>query len=568
MAEVTGTEGDAEEAGAVDSGGGRGGDLRRSLMAVVANRNLRRVQLAFMGSAIGDWAYSTAIVVWAYDVGGAQVVGLWMGIRLALGAVTAPFGAVFADRWPRKRVMILTDLLRAALVAGAAALVALETATFVVFVLATSASLLSSPFMIAQRALLPSLADTPGELTAANGVHSTIDSLAFFAGPALAAGLLVWTNVPVVLLVNVATFLWSMALVSRLRVRAVPSPEPATDEDETEAESFMSETLAGFRVIGRDRAMLMATVQVSLQTVIAGGATVFLVVMAAEILSSGEAGLGYLNAVIGIGSVVGGFLAISRAPKGSLGRDMVLGVALWSAPLLLVTIWPTPVACFVAVALIGIANPLVDVNMDTIFQRLSPDAMLGRVFGAVEACLIATAALGAFIMAPLLTLFGLRTALAVIAVPVVVMALVGLPAMIRVDARLSAPAGLDLLRTIDLFAPLDPATLDQLAGSLGELTFGSGEVLVREGEESDLFYVIESGRVEVTQGDRVLRTEGAGEYFGEIGLLRDVPRTATITAVADTVVRTLAREDFLRAVSGHREAGMAAERVVSRRLAA
>ena len=562
---------------------GRFGETGASLKAVFRNVNLRRVQLAFVGSSIGDWAYATAIVVWAYGVGGAQAVGIWMGIRFVLGALTAPVFAAFVDRWPRRRLMIATDLARAVLVAGAAVLIALDIATLVVFVLATLASLLASPFLIAQRSLLPSLAESPGELTAANGVHSTIDSLAFFAGPALAAGLLAFTNVPVVLLANVLTFLWSLALVSRV---AVPEPaarrpvapsaaaeDTAEDAPEDSAQDtaggpgFLNETLAGFRAIRRERALLLATVGVSLQTVVAGASAVFLVVMAAEFLAAGTNGLGYLNAVIGVGSVLGGLVAISRSSKGTLGRDLTTGVVLWSAPLLLVTAWPSPVACFLAVALIGLANPLVDVNVDTIFQRLTPDAMLGRVFGALESCMIATMALGAFVMPFIIDWLGLRFALAAIAVPVAGFALMQLPAMLRMDAVLTAPRGLGVLRAVDIFTPLDPATVESLARALDQAQFAAGEVILREGSESDLFYVIESGRVRVTQGDRTLRTEGPGEYFGEIGLLRDVPRTATITAVEDTVVHTLAREDFLRAVSGHRDSRVAAEGVVKRRLA-
>ncbi|HEX6149096.1 MFS transporter [Nocardioides sp.] len=537
------------------------------------------MQVAFLGSAVGDWAYATAIVVWAYDAGGARAVGIWLGIRFVLGALTAPIGAVYADRWSRRGLMMLTDALRAVAVAGAAVLIAVDLAAPMVFVLATLTSLLASPFLIAQRALLPGLSRTPAELAAANGLHSTIDSLAFFAGPALAAGLLVATDVPVVLVVNVLTFLWSLALVSRVVVPRAEGPrESGADEsDESQdgasgpEETFLAETLAGFRIIGRDRVLLLTTVQVSLQTVIAGAMTVCLVVMADEILDSPDAGLGYLNAVIGVGSILGGMLAISRARRGTLGRDMTVGVVLWSLPLLLVTAWPTPAACFAAAALLGLANPLVDVNIDTIMQRLTPDELLGRVFGALESCAIATMAIGALAMPLLLELMSLQAALAVLAVPVAALALIGLPAMIRLDATLTAPRGLELLRSLDLFAPLDPATTEQLAGSLTEVRFAAGDVLVREGEESDRFFVVESGLVRVTQtdalGERVLRTEGAGEYFGEIGLLRDVPRTATITALEETVVLTLARDDFLRAVSGHRESGLAAEATIRRRLA-
>ncbi len=545
---------------------------RGALRAVLGNPNLRRVQLAFLGSAVGDWAYATAIVVWAYDAGGARAVGIWLGVRFILGALTAPIGAVYADRWPRRRLMMLTDGLRALLVTGAAIAVALDTASLVVFVLATMASLLASPFMIAQRSLLPSLSRTPAELAAANGLHSTIESMAFFAGPALAAGLLIVTDVPVVLMVNVVTFLWSLALVSRIVVPAVAVEPSGTDPDDPgEEESFLAETMAGFKAIGRDRVLLLTTIQVSLQTVIAGALTVFLVVMADEILDSPESGLGALNAIIGVGSILGGMVAIARSHRFALGRDLTAGVVLWSLPLVLVAIWPTPVACFVAVALVGVANPLVDVNMDTILQRATPDQMLGRVFGALESCVIGTMAIGALLMPLLLSVMSLRASLVVIAVPVAALALIALPAMIRFDASLVTPRGLELLRTLDLFAPLDQVTTEQLARALTVVRYGAGEVLVTEGEESDLFYVIESGLVEVTQADtlggRVLRTEGPGEYFGEIGLLRDVPRTATITALEETVVLTLTRDHFLRAVSGDGESGRAAEATVRRRLA-
>jgi CRP-like cAMP-binding protein len=176
-------------------------------------------------------------------------------------------------------------------------------------------------------------------------------------------------------------------------------------------------------------------------------------------------------------------------------------------------------------------------------------------------------ALGAFVTPYLLEWFGLRWALAVIGLPVGAVALLGLPEFRRLDTRLRRPEKLPLLEGIDIFAPLAPATLESLARSLREVRLAAGETIVREGADSDRFFVIESGTVEVTQGDRVLRQEGAGEYFGEIGLLREVPRTATITAVTDTVVQALSREAFLRAVTGHRESRLEAETVVSRRLA-
>jgi hypothetical protein len=212
---------------------------------------------------------------------------------------------------------------------------------------------------------------------------------------------------------------------------------------------------------------------------------------------------------------------------------------------------------------------LVDVNVFTVLQRLTPDAVLGRVFGAFETCLIGTMALGSAITPLMLHAWGLRTTLGVLGVGIGVVAAAGYPRMRSMDRRLEAPAGLPLLQAIPMFGPLGPVTLDALARALDTVRFAAGDVVVREGDESDRFYIIESGTVRVTAGDgHLLRVEGPGEYFGEIGLLRDVPRTATITAADDLVLLALDRDEFLGAVTGQGEARRLAEEVVTRRLRA
>jgi hypothetical protein len=300
---------------------------------------------------------------------------------------------------------------------------------------------------------------------------------------------------------------------------------------------------------------------------VAGASAVFTLLMAVDILGTGAKGVGYLDSVLGVGAIVGGFVAIARATRLKLAQDMTTGVVLWALPLLLVSLWPHPVAAVVAVMLLGLGNPLVDVNMDTILQRVAPDEVLGRVFGALETCLIATMALGAVLMPLLNSWLGLRGALAVLGLGVSAVALAGLPRMRGLDARLRRPAGIDALEAIAMFAPLAPSVVETLARRLSTVTVSAGDVFIREGEASDRFYIIASGTVEVTQAGRVLRREGPGDFFGEIGLLRDVPRTATITALEPTELLALEREDFLDAVTGQTDARSAAEDVVTRRLA-
>jgi MFS family permease len=549
-------------------------ETRGSLASVFRNPNLRRIQLALGGSMIGDWAYGTAVAVWAYGVGGATAVGVWSAIRLGLLALTSPFGAALADRYPRRAVMITADLVRAGLIALATVCLYLDLHPAFVFVLATVTSIVSTAFRPAQRALMPALANHPEELTASNGTASTLESLSFFLGPSVGALLLVVADVETVFLVNMATFLASTLLVTRVRVpKAAPtSSDPSADVcatvggDEEPKERFLGEVSAGFRTIARDRDLLVVTAEVSAQTVVAGASAVFTILMAVHILGTGPQGVGYLDSILGVGAIVGGFTAIARASRRRLAQDMTYGVMLWSLPLLLVTVWPHPAAAFAAVILLGFGNPLVDVNMETIIQRITPDEVMGRVFGALEACLIATMALGAAVMPALVHWWGLRAALGVVGLGVALLALVGLPRMRGLDHRLRRPAGLDLLEAIPMFAPLTPGVVESLARSLIRVSVPAGEVVVRQGTDSDRFYVIESGLVEVTQNGAVLRREDAGDFFGEIGLLRDVPRTATITAVEDTVLLALERADFLDAVTGQTESRMAADDIVSRRL--
>jgi MFS family permease len=238
----------------------------------------------------------------------------------------------------------------------------------------------------------------------------------------------------------------------------------------------------------------------------------------------------------------------------------------WAVPLLLVAVWPTAVAAFVAMAIIGAANPVVDVNASTILQRLTPDAVMARVFGALESGLIGTMALGALVMPLLIAGPGLRWGLVILSVPIAVIALLGMPRMRKLDRTVSEPEGVSLLAGIPLFAPLARPLLEGLAGKLTRIEVPAGTDVVRVGETGDRFYVIESGRLEATYDSRELSTMGAGECFGEIALLRDVPRTATVTALEDSVLQTLDREDFLAAMSGDTELLGRTESMAARRI--
>jgi MFS family permease len=543
-----------------------------SLAAVFRNPRLRRLQLALAGSLIGDWAYATAVAVFAYGVGGAKAVGLYFTVRLALIAVASPMLAVAADKWPRRAVMIVSDLVRFVLVALAAVCLYLDANSSFVFVLAGLASLAGAAFRPAQNAWVPALADNPEELTASNGTASTLESLSFFVGPTLGALLITVTDVPTVFLVNAVTFLMSAALVSGIHEREPePSSTPPTaapdDEDDQEPSGFLGQLFGGFGAVAHDRDILMVGVLLCVQTIVAGASAVFMVVMAVDILETGAEGVGYIDSMFGVGAILGGVYAIGRARRRRLCWDLVLGVMLWSLPLLLVWLWPSWATVFAAAIVMGFGNPLVDVNFATVIQRITPDALLGRVFGTLEGACLGTMALGSLMMPFLIEAVGFRSSMLVLGLGVAVLAVPWIPSALSLDRRIGIPPGVPLLESVPMLAPLSPDMIERLARKLVRFEVPAGSRIITESQVSDRFFIIESGSVAVSHGDTVIRHETAGDFFGEIGLLRDVPRTATITADSDTVLLALERDDFLAAVTGQDEARMAAESIVSRRIA-
>jgi MFS family permease len=578
-------------------------ETRSSLTTVFGNAGLRRVNLAFAGSAIGDWAYATAIVVWAYGVGGVALVGIWGTIRLILLAVVTPFASVLVDRFPRKRVMVACDLTRFALVLLISALIAAHAPTLVIVSLATCVALVSAPFRPAVAALLPNLVESPEELTAANGTASTIESLAFFVGPALGGLLLTFASVPVVGVFDAVTFLWSALLVSRIRVphkdvavrdasdrvgvgqgdgvTAVdgekstaesvpgdPSPRNGRDVDASpgEKEGFLAESTAGFRAINADKDVRLVTLVYCAQTIVAGASIVFGVEIAVQMTDFGSTGVGYLDSMLGVGAILGGLVAIGRATARRIATDFGCGVIFWALPLLLAAAWPHMGAAFAAMFVIGFANPIVDVNASTILQRLTPDEVMGRVFGALETGLIAAMALGSVIMPILLHFVGLRWSLAILGIAITLIVLPTLGRLRVLDHRLGDNSTLELLRQVPLFAPLEAKSLERIARQMGRLEVAQGQTVIGEGEAGDRFYVVESGRTTASHDGVPLSSQGPGDPFGEIALLRDVPRTATVTADEDSVLLYLERDAFLEAVTGNGEVSSRADDLIARRI--
>ena len=531
-----------------------------ALAAVFRNRDLRRLELAWVGSVIGSWAYLVALAVYAYGEGGAAAVGLVGVIRLLPSALAAPFVAVAADRFPRERVMVVTDLIRVPLMAVVALTILWDGPAAIVYLAVGLTSVVGTAFRPAQAALTPSLARTPEELSAANVTSSTVESIGTFVGPALGGILLAATSPEVVFAVNGLTFVWSALMVAGIRTVAHEPAEPA------ERGSFRREVGAGFRTFAVERDLRLIVILYGAQTIVAGAFTVLMVVASLELLDMGEAGFGFLNSAVGIGGFFGAALALALAMRGRLATDFALGVALYGAPLALVVVWQEPLAALVLMALVGVGNTLTDVAALTLMQRAVPDEVLARAFGALESVLLGCLGLGAVLGPVLVETVGIETALVVAGGFLPAVVLLSIPALARIDTRARVPAErIALVAAHPIFAPLPASTIEHLAARLTPVSVSAGGEIIRRGDLGDHFYLVESGEVEAQLDDRVA-VLGPGDGFGEIALLRDVPRTATVVARTDAQLLALDRDDFLAAVTRDPYSRSAADDVVAGRL--
>jgi len=552
-----GMGGDAVEN--TEEAGGRARAALQALGAVLSSPPLRRLQLAWAGSILGGWAYIVALGVYAYDQGGASAVGVVGLIRLVPAALAAPFMASLVDRFSRVAVMVTSDLARCALMLVAAAVIATDGPAPIVYATVAVSQIVGTVFRPAQSALLPGLVRSPAELTAANVASSTIESIGTFLGPALGGLLLAVSSVQLVFAANGATFLWSAALVFALRKQE----EPHARSGAADAADRERAVLAGIATITREPTLRTLVGLYAAQTLVAGALNVLVVVTAFELLDLHAAGVGLLYAAIGVGGLIGGFVALVLAGGGRLARNFAIGLALFGLPLAVVGGAPVTALAVVALGVLGIGNSIVDVNALTIMQRAVPDAVLGRALGALDGLLLGSLGFGALLAPALIALVGAEASLVVAGLVLPALALLSRPRLRALDRATAAPEATSLLRRVPMLAALPEPVVERLAREAVVVSFGAGQPIVREGETGDRFYVVRSGTVEI-RGRRF--TSGSG--FGEIALLRDVPRTATAMAVTDVDLVALARGPFVAAVTGHAPAAAAADTVVAARLGA
>jgi MFS family permease len=532
-------------------------DVLRPLRGVLRNADVRRIELAWAASNLAERASALGVAVYAYQSNGVRGVGVVAFVRLGAGAAVSPWLAVLADRRSRRAVLFGSDLTRAVMLAAMAGLATVDAARPAVYVLAVFVVFPESLFRSAQVAHMPSLVAEPGELVAANTVASAVESIGLFAGPALGGLLVAVSDVRTVFVVSAGLAFASAVLVSRIRVAGRPEP------DERHALARM--LLGGWRAIVTERGLRVVIGLFSVQTFVAGLFNVLVVVLAVDLLDRDVSAVGWLDGMVGVGAAAG-VLAVAGAAGGRrLARHFAAGLLLWGAPLALIAAQPSLVVALVLLVLVGIGNTLVDVTGVTLMQRTAPEDVLGRVFGAFEALVLLTMALGSLLAPVLVSTLGSRGAFAVAGAILPVALLVLWRPLSSLEAA-PPPEHIDLLEGVPIFAPLPAPQLERLAFALIEKRADAGTTIIRQGDPGDLFYVIAEGRATVSEDRWQVGTVAEGDAFGEIALLRDVPRTATVRALTPMRLYALDREVFLATVNGDPASAEAAGSIVAARL--
>ncbi|MEX0630587.1 MAG: MFS transporter [Chloroflexota bacterium] len=519
-----------------------------SYRRVFANPALARLMIGEFVSSIGDWLYLVALLVVVYNSGASPVVlGIVGAARIVPYILLSVPAGIVADRYDRRLILIVTDLGRGIIMLALTALTLVDGPIIAVVALSLLAACFSAFFSPAIGSLIPSLVADERELGPANAAWSSLDNLAFIIGPAVAAILIAVGSIPLAFFLNAVTFVIIAAVLSRLpkdRGRTVAAHAASTEASPIGFREFVRPVirpLSGLGVINL------------FDGFVSGGLAVLTVVIAVEVLGAGDAGTGWLNAAIGLGGLIGAVIAGPMTLRRRLEIPLAVGGVTLGVGVILVGQSTVLLAAIAAMAVATAGMLLLEVVATTIFQRAVPDSIRGRTIGAMDTLTVSAYALGAFLAPILAAATGPVVVLLGFGIAMVAATLVGTILVGRSAASEMDPGAERFVR-IPLFDGLAPAALEQAARHLTRMRVTPGQVVVRQGDPADRFFHVLDGSFEVAQtkdpggAPRFLRTLGPDDVFGEIGLLRGVPRTATVTATGDGTLLALDGGRFLELV--------------------
>jgi len=530
-----------------------------ALRRVLVNPDIRRALVAWMLGYAGDWSWLVALWVYTYQTSGVLAVGILGLGRTLPAAILSPALSTLTDRLPRHRVLLVIHLGRATLIGTAALAVASGMPPFVVYAIAPLDALLGVLHRPTHMPLMPALARSPEELVASNVASSTFEGIGTLIGPALGG-----------LLVAYATPAWGFgvpALLFATAAASVSGIRPAQALRRNAARIGLVDTFfGGIRALVEHPQAGLVVGLFWAQIIVRGLLNVLLVVAAIELLGVGEQGVGYLNSAIGAGGFIGVLATVTLVSRRQMALPFATGLVLWGTPILLIGLLPFAPAAVVFLAVLGLGNAVLDIAGFTIMQRSVPNAVRGRVFGVLESGVMLGTGIGSGLAPLLLAALGIRGALVATGLILPTLAVATWRWVSQADADAVIPEReLALLRGVPILAPLPMTVLEQVASDLVSVSYADGDVIIREGDPGDRFYILDSGKVEVMQAGQPVRELVRGDSFGEIALLRDVPRTASVMAVGPVEVCALDHDAFVAAVSGDVQSRRAAEAVMRER---
>jgi MFS family permease len=534
----------------------------RALRAVLRNRAITRMQLAFLLFNVAEPAMWVAILIYAFEQGGTRAVGFVSILLLVPAGVLAPIASALGDRFRRERVVrvgylaqgVTTGVTAAALIAGAS--------PAVVYALATVAAVTYTLGRPNHHALMPSLGDTPEEVAAANSVSSLTEGIGATIGGIVAA---VLAGVGAGAIYAVAAGALLIGVVLTLGVQT-PRAD-AHPNGPFRPWSLATDAVSGLVTLARSRSPRLLVLIASASAVATGAIGVLTVPLAIDRLGLGDSGVGLLTTLISIGLLLGAGISVAFATRRALVWPMAIAALAFAVGGALFGGSSTLALAAIASIVYGAAITLLDVLGRTMLQRTTTDDVLTRVFGAVEAMWLLGYAGGAAVAPALQSVVGLSWALAIAGAVVLVVAVASIGGLRAIDRASVLPERqLALLRNIAMFAPLPSVDLERLARQLDRIVAPAGTDVIRQGDVGDRFYVIDEGSFDVLVDGQRISTLDEGAFFGEIALLHDVPRTATVRATGDGAVWALDQEEFLTTVTGLPQSETAAHAISAERL--
>jgi Cyclic nucleotide-binding domain/Major Facilitator Superfamily len=558
---------------------GRGGegdcDGRRARVSVFrairSNRQLALLEASWAVVTFARWALMILVVLYAYRKGGAAAVGVVAMVRVIPSAFTAPRLALFADAHSRRDVLLISCAARGLLTVAMTVVVGVSGSLVLLVALAACFLVADGVQKPAMAALVSVWARNLRELAAANVAWSMIDYSGFLTGSLLVGFAVATIGLASAFAVCIAPFGLAGVLLAGMRRDApeLPLGVPGAPGDAAGAPAAGSELLAGVRTIFGHPEPRLLVGAFGVDMLVQAMVDVLIVIAAISLLDMGPQGAGWLSAAWGVGGLAGGLAAGSLLSRGRVAQGLSVGLLLVGVPLIAVAVFPRAPVALVLFVFLGVGFGLVEVALLTLTQRLVASDVLARVYGVQETLSVTATAVGSIGAAALVELFGVRWALlaAGAVLPGFVIALRRQIGALQAGTRVPEQV-FELLRGLDLFAPLPMAAVETLAVRCRHESAEPGAEIIRHGDHGDTFFVIEAGDVAVLKHGVAQRIEAAGEYFGEIALMHDTPRTATV--LANTAVRLLAidRVDFLTAVGSHPRSQHHAQRIASERLSA